>query len=63
MKREIKESSNFGMFLEVVWALTVLLGTGYVVFVLHRSGWWWLLGLTLMSASLYKKKTIEDNDE
>jgi hypothetical protein len=33
----------------IAWLLTILVGTGYVVFILGHSGWWWVLAIFLMA--------------
>lgn len=32
----------------ILWDGVILLGTGYVVFILGKSGWWFLLAYILM---------------
>jgi len=34
-----------------IFCLIVLFGTGYVVFILNRSGWWFLLAIIIINAS------------
>jgi hypothetical protein len=53
------EKNNFAMLLELIWGMIVLVGTGYVVFFLHKNGWWFLLAILLLSADFYIKKTEE----
>lgn len=36
---------------KIVWLLSILLGTGYVVFWLGYSGWWWLFAVFLLVCS------------
>ena len=40
----------------VLWEGMIIVGAGYVVFVLDYSGWWFALAL-LLSASAYKPTT------
>ena len=47
---------KFKSLLVLIWGLTVLFGTGYVVFFLGHSGWWWVLGVILIGAA-----SISDN--
>ena len=35
-------------FTSLIWDLALLAGASYVVFVLNRSGWWFLLAVVLM---------------
>lgn len=42
--------NTFASISSVVWAFTILIGTGYVIFFLGYSGWWWLLAILLLSA-------------
>jgi hypothetical protein len=43
-----------------IYCLLILFGTGYVVFVLNASGWWFLLTLLLCNAS---PEIIQNKDE
>jgi len=36
------------LFLYILWDLVIICGTGYVVFWLNQSGWWFLLALILL---------------
>lgn len=38
----------------ILYNLTILFGTGYVVFGLGRSGWWFLLAVILLASSSSK---------
>lgn len=37
------------LIFRMLWLLTILVGTSYVVFVLGYSGWWWVLALILLA--------------
>lgn len=42
--------------LVLLYALAIIYGTGYVVFVLGKSGWWFLLVIPLISGlKIYRK--------
>lgn len=47
----------------VVFDTSVVLGTGYVVFVLGRSVWWWLLAFVLIATTQYKQVSIKYEDD
>lgn len=59
---KIKEYNNFSIIADLIWGITVLNGTSYVVFILHRSGWWFLFALLLLSASFPIKVIEKDGD-
>lgn len=42
-----------------LYCMIIVIGTGYVVFGLNRSGWWWLMAIVLMCLVMpYSKKEV-----
>jgi hypothetical protein len=46
----------------IFWELLVVGGTGYAVFVLNHSGWWFLLATFLGAAAYSPKKWIHGQE-
>lgn len=44
---------KYGLIIAIyyIYCLAVIFATGYVVFVLDRSGWWFLLAIVLLEIS------------
>ena len=59
-----KETKDIIVLLVVlVWWTLVMVGTGYVVFVLGRSGWWFLLALIIACAPSWHSEEVEDGQD
>lgn len=43
--------NNWTIIIYYIYALTVILLTGYVVFILDYSGWWFAMALVLLNIS------------
>lgn len=40
---------------QTIWNILILGSTGYVVFGLDYSGWWWILALIIWDAGSYRE--------
>lgn len=48
--------NNYTIIIYYIYALTVILLTGYVVFILDYNGWWFAMALVLLNISPTNKK-------
>lgn len=48
--------NNWTIIIYYIYALAIILLTGYAVFILNHSGWYWLLAIIFLSISPTSKK-------
>lgn len=48
--------NNYQATLRVLYALCLVMGTGYVVFILGNSPWWFLALIVFMPGTIQKKR-------
>lgn len=60
MKTQVIESTTIDNIIVLLWAVFIISGCSYLVFWRNESGWWFILAILLLSASVYHKKVTTE---